>query len=90
MSQGILGQRRGTSRDFSCRCPVRSSQELSRSIRDRPGVAQRPLGTVAMGGLVYTPEHGLEMHPALLAHSDYRVEVGKDYGVVKPNFFSQY
>ena len=31
----------------------------------------------AKGGLVYTPEHGLEAHPALLAHSDYRVEVEK-------------
>ena len=31
----------------------------------------------AKGGLVYTPEHGLEVHPALLAHCDHRVEVEK-------------
>lgn len=31
----------------------------------------------AKGGLVYTPEYGLEVHPALLAHSDHRVEVEK-------------
>ena len=38
----------------------------------------------AKGRLVYTPEHGLEVHPALLSHSGYRVEVEKGYGVVKP------
>ena len=31
----------------------------------------------AKGRLVYTPEHGLEVHPALLAHSGHRVEVEK-------------
>ena len=31
----------------------------------------------AKGGLVYTPEHGLEVHPALLAHSGHRVDVEK-------------
>ena len=31
----------------------------------------------AKGRLVYTPEHGLEVHPALLSHSGYRVEVEK-------------
>ena len=31
----------------------------------------------AKGGLVYTPEHGLEVHPALLAYSGHRVEVEK-------------
>lgn len=31
----------------------------------------------AKGRLVYTPEHGLEVHPALLSHSGHRVEVEK-------------
>ena len=31
----------------------------------------------AKGRLIYTPEHGLELHPSLLAHFDYRVEVEK-------------
>ena len=31
----------------------------------------------AKGRLVYTPEHGVELHPGLLAHFGYRVEVEK-------------
>ena len=31
----------------------------------------------AKGGLVYTPEHGLEVHPALLAYSGHTAEVEK-------------
>ena len=31
----------------------------------------------AGGGLVYTPEYGLELHPAFLAHANHTVEVQK-------------
>ena len=53
--------------------------ERVNEVRGTYTVVQQPpenlQGLWACGGLVYTPEHGLEVHPALLAQSDRRATV---------------
>ena len=53
--------------------------ERVNEVSGRYAVGQQPPENLrelwACGGLVYTPEHGLEVHPALLARSDRRATV---------------